>query len=129
MVFVWKIKIYGGSFYYVLDAYDYFSNRWNNKDFADEVINDNSAILKDNPIALKALAYIYQAEGRSEEANELYKEIFTLRPNYAQSYMDMANSYRELGEYQKAAAIYARYGYLLEESFLRAEGDLGTHGT
>ena len=120
-----QIKIYGSSFYYVLDAYDYFSNRWNNKDFADEVINDNSAILKDNPIALKALAYIYQAEGRSEEANELYKEIFTLRPNYAQSYMDMANSYRELGEYQKAAAIYARYGYLLEESFLRAEGDLG----
>ena len=120
-----QIKIYSSSFYYVLDAYDYFSNRWNNKDFADSIIEENNAILKDNPIALKALAYTYQAEGRLEKANDVYKEIFTLRPNYAQSYLDMANSYRELGEYQKAAAIYARYGYLLEEGFLRAEGDLG----
>ncbi|WP_289644563.1 carboxypeptidase-like regulatory domain-containing protein [Maribacter aestuarii] len=120
-----QIKIYGSSFYYVLDAYDYFSNRWNNKEFADKIIEENNAILKDNPIALKVLAYTYQAEGRLEEANDVYKEIFTLRPNYAQSYMDIANSYRELGEYQKAAAIYARYGYLLEEGFLRAEGDLG----
>ena len=120
-----QIKIYGSSFYYVLDAYDYFSNRWKNTEFADSIITENSTVLEENPIALKALAYIYQAEDRLDEANNLYKEIFTLRPNYAQSYMDMANSYREIGEHQKAAAIYARYGYLLEEGFLRAEGDLG----
>ncbi len=120
-----QIKIYGSSFYYVLDAYDYFFNRWKNSEFADSIIIENNSILDDNPIALKSLAYIYQAEGRLEKANELYKKVFTLRPNYAQSYMDLANSYREIGEHQKAAAIYARYGYLLEEGFLRAEGDLG----
>ena len=120
-----QIKIYGSSFYYVLDAYDYFSNRWKNTEFADSIIAESKSVVEDNPIALKALAYIYQAEGRLEEANNLYKEIFMLRPNYAQSYMDLANSYSEIGEHQKAAAIYARYGYLLEEGFLRAEGDLG----
>lgn len=120
-----QIKMYGSSFYYVLDAYDYFSNRWKNTEYADGIIQENKAIFDENPLALKSLAYIYQAEGRLEKANEVYKDVFTLRPNYAQSYLDIANSYREIGEYQKSAAIYARYGYLLEEGFLRAEGDLG----
>lgn len=121
-----QIKLYGSSFYYVLDAYDYFSNRWKDQEFADSIIDENWSLLEENPIALKALAYIYQAEGRYHEANDVYREIFIFRPNYAQSYMDMASSYREIGENQKAASIYARYGYLLEQGFLRAEGELGT---
>lgn len=118
-------KVYRNSYFYILDTYDYFSNRWKNKDFADAIIEDNKLIVNGTPLALKALAYMYQAEGRLKKANEVYKEVFKLRPNYAQSYMDLANSYREIKENQKAAAIYARYGYLLEEGFLRAEGDLG----
>jgi tetratricopeptide (TPR) repeat protein len=125
LVYKDQIKIYGSSFYYVLDAYDYFSSRWKNQAYADTIVEENSAILENNPIALKALAYLYQAEGRFEKAKDMYKEIFILRPNYAQSYMDISNSYRDLGENQRAAAIYARYGYLLEQGFLRAEGDLG----
>ena len=114
----------------MLDAYHYFSKKRQQIDFADSIIEENKAVFENNPIALKALAYTYQVKGRLEKANDVYKEILTLRPNYAQSYMDMANSYREIGEHQKAAAIYARYGYLLEEGFLRAEGDLGiTRGT
>ncbi|WP_281543011.1 carboxypeptidase-like regulatory domain-containing protein [Maribacter aestuarii] len=118
--------MHGSSPYYVLDAYDYFSNRWKNREFADSVIEQNKTILENNSHALKALAYIFQAEGRLKKANEIYKEIFLLRPNYAQSYMDLANSYREIEEYQKAAVLYARYAYLVEEGFLRTEGDLGT---
>ncbi len=119
-----QVKMYGSSYNYVLDAYDYFSQRWKNTDFADEIIRDNWVVFGENPVALKALAYIYQAEGRLEKANEIYKEVFTLRANYAQSYLDMAESYIEINEFQKAASIYARYGYLLEQGFLRAEGDL-----
>lgn len=125
-IYAEQIKIYGASFYYVLDAYDYFSNRWKDTEFAQGIIRENTDVLTENPVALKSLAYIYQAEGRYREANDVYKEIFILRPNYAQSYMDMASSYREIGEHQKAAAIYARYGYLLDQGFLRAEGELGT---
>ena len=119
-------KMYGSSYYFILDAYDYFSNRWENREFADSIIKQSKGILENNSHALKALAYVYQAEGRYKKANDLYKEIFILRPNYAQSYMDLANSYQEIEEHQKAAAIFGRYGYLVEEGFLSTKGELGT---
>ncbi|MDC0008084.1 carboxypeptidase-like regulatory domain-containing protein [bacterium] len=122
-----QIKMYGSSFYYLLDAYDYFASKWKNQEFADQIIKDNYTLFSENPIALKSLAYMYQTQGESEKAHEAYKEVFILRPNYAQSYMDLANSYREVGDYRKAASIYARYGYLLEQGFLRAEGKMFTN--
>jgi tetratricopeptide (TPR) repeat protein len=125
LVYKDQIKIYGSSFYYVLDAYDYFSNRWKDQVYSDTIIEENSAILENNPIVVKALAYLYQAESRFAKANDLYKEIFILRPNYVQSYLNIANSYREIKEFQKAASIYARYGYLLEQGLLRAQSGLG----
>ena len=120
-----QLELYKNAYHFILDAYQYFAEEQQENAFSDSIIDTNLTVLQNNPIALKALAYLYQAEGKLDKANEIYKQIFTLRPNYAQSYMDLANSYRELGEYQKAAAIYARYGYLLDEGFLRAEGDLG----
>jgi hypothetical protein len=41
-----------------------------------------------------------------------------MRPNYGQSYMDLANSYRDLGRYDNAAAQYKRYDYLVEENLI-----------
>ena len=120
-----QLRAYKGSYFYVLDAYKYFVNTWENIDYADRILKENKQIINSNPLALKALAYILQEEERFTKANSVYKEIFKLRPSYAQSYMDLANSYRDVNENKKAAAIYARYGYLLEEGFLRAEGDLG----
>ena len=112
---------YSGSYFFFIDSYDYFNGKWKNAEFAEELITENWNVFENNPIALKSLAYTYQAEGDFKKANELYKEIFILRPHYAQSYLDLANSYGEIGEYQKSAAIYARYGYLLEEDFLNDE--------
>lgn len=117
---------YRNSFHYFLDAYAYFSRTWNNKKFAQSIIEDNRTLFDANPVALKALAYYYQADGMYKEANEVYKDIFILRPNYAQSYMDIAGSHREIGEYRKAAGIYTRYGYLVEQGFIKDEGELGT---
>ena len=117
-IYAEQIKKYSSSFYYVLDAYDYFSNRWNNQDFADMIVEDNKSIISSNPIALKSLAYIYQAQGQFKKANKLYENVYTLRAEYAQSYLDLANSYRELGLNQKAAAMYMRYDYLLAEELL-----------
>ena len=120
-IYAEQIKKYSSSFYYVLDAYDYFSNRWNNQDFADMIVEDNKSIISSNPIALKSLAYIYQAQGQFKKANKLYEDVYTLRAEYAQSYLDLANSYRELGLNQKAAAMYMRYDYLLAEELLQKE--------
>lgn len=120
-IYAKQIKKYSSSFYYVLDAYDYFSNRWNNQDFADMIVEDNKSIISSNPIALKSLAYIYQAQGQFKKANKLYEDVYTIRAEYAQSYLDLANSYRELGLNQKAAAMYMRYDYLLAEELLQKE--------
>jgi len=75
---------------------------------------------------LKALAYTYEEQGRFEKSNDVYKEVFILRPNYAQSYFNMANSYRDLKESKQSASMYARYEYLLEEGFM--EVDTATFG-
>ncbi|MGB3144552.1 MAG: hypothetical protein WBB24_10620, partial [Maribacter sp.] len=120
-----KAASYRNSFQYFLDAYTYFSQTWKNAKFAKSIISENRRLFDNNSVALKALAYTYQADEMYKEANELFKDIFILRPNYAQSYLDLANSYRDIGEYQKSAAIFARYGYLLEQGFLRGEDDLG----
>jgi tetratricopeptide (TPR) repeat protein len=111
---------------FVLDVFKKLNNGLQQPEAAATFLEEHGGILQDDPVALKALAYIYQANGQFSEANKVYKDIFLLRPNYGQSYLDMANSYREIREYQKAASIYGRYGYLLEQGFLRAEGDLGT---
>jgi len=125
-IYAEQIKKYSSSYYYVLDAYDYFSNKWKNQEFAEMIIQENDRVLIGNPLALKSLAYIYQAEGKFERANKLYEDVYTLRADYAQSYLDLANSYRELGLSQKAAAMYLRYDYLLAEELLEKEEQVKT---
>lgn len=120
-IYAEQIKKYSSSYYYVLDAYDYFSNRWKNQEFAEMIIQENDRVLSGNPLALKSLAYIYQAEGKFEKANKLYEDVYSMRADYAQSYLDLANSYRELNLNQKAAAMYLRYDYLLAEELLKKE--------
>ncbi|MBT8280636.1 MAG: carboxypeptidase-like regulatory domain-containing protein [Muriicola sp.] len=112
---------YRSSPYYFLDVFGYFAARWKNTAFADQIIEDHWYLFKENPVGMKALAYLYQTLGETEKAHELYKEIFILRPNYAQSYRDLALSYVDVGDYRKSAAIYARYDYLISEGFITAE--------
>ncbi|MDC0008083.1 carboxypeptidase-like regulatory domain-containing protein [bacterium] len=119
-----QIKSISNSYTYILDAYDYFVSSWKNQEFADEILETNFGQFQDNPLALKALAYFYQGQDKFAEALEVYKDITILRPNYAQSYRDLANSYREVGEYKRAASLYVRYGYLIEEGFLREQGTM-----
>ncbi|MET1259183.1 carboxypeptidase-like regulatory domain-containing protein [Flagellimonas sp. DF-77] len=113
--------MYQGSPYFYLDAYTYFTEKWNERDFADQIVADNFGQFENNAVLLKALAYTYQQQNRFEKANETFKEVFILRPNYAQSYMDMANSYRELNTPKQAAALYTRYEYLLQEGFMEVD--------
>ena len=116
-----QAKMYNSSMYYFLDVFGYFTAKWRNTAFADQIIEDHWYLFKENPVGMKALAYLYQAMGNAQKAHELYKEIFILRPNYAQSYRDLALSYSDIGDHKKAAAIYARYDYLVGEGFIKAE--------
>lgn len=109
---------YSGSPYFFLDAYRHFYEVRRDADYADEIIASHAYLFDKNPVLLKALAYAYEAESRLEKAHEAYKKVMVLRPNYGQSYMDMANSYRDLGRYEKAAAQYKRYDYLVGEGLI-----------
>ncbi|KPM33229.1 Putative outer membrane protein [Croceitalea dokdonensis DOKDO 023] len=120
MVYQKYAPTYSNSPYFLMDAQAYFVEKGDNA-YAEKVVADNGTLLEGNPVLLKALAYQYQAQGNHASANELYKEVFLLRPNYAQSYLDMANSYRDLGRAKQAAAIYARYEYLLQEGFMESD--------
>ena len=124
-IYLSRLNQYSSSPYFLIDAYKYFYNKWNNSLYADQIIDSNFKIFEKNSVLLKALAYTYEEQNRFKKANELYKEVFILRPNYAQSYMDMANSYRNIKENKQAASIYARYEYLLKEDFMQVNTVFG----
>ncbi|MDG1573066.1 carboxypeptidase-like regulatory domain-containing protein [Robiginitalea sp. M366] len=109
---------YSGSPFFFLDAYRHFFEVRKEEAFADALLEEHQRLFAGNPVLLKALAYVYQAQGRYTRANTLYKEVMGLRAQYGQSYMDLANSYRELGEYDKAAGIYQRYAYLTQNGMM-----------
>ena len=122
-----QLDKYGNSFYFVLDSYSYFRERWDNKKFANSLLEDNWGVFENNPVALKSLAYFHQAYGDFSLAKEIYKEVFLLRPEYVQSYFNMAESYVENQQYNLAAAMYTRFDYLKGEGFLKDEkGDFST---
>jgi len=119
VIFKNQQQVYNNSFYHTLDAYTYFEDKWNASAFADELLQERWYLFEDNPVALKSLAYIYQGMGSNEKAHEMFREVFMQRPNYGQSYIDMATSYRALGNNAKAASLFARYDYLAKEGFLK----------
>ena len=114
-------KIYSSSPYYFMDAQKYFVEKWNDKAYADDLIGSNFALFDNNPVLLKALAYHYEEQGEFEQANHFYKKVLKLRPDYAQSYVDMANSYRDLRDAKQAASIYTRYNYLIEDGMMEMD--------
>ncbi|KAA2217349.1 hypothetical protein [Maribacter flavus] len=116
----WSQK-YGSAPYFILDAQHFFATEMNDPEFAQQIVEEHYSEFQNNPVLLKALAYQYEVQGERKKANDIYKEIFLLRPHYAQSYLDMARSYRDLGQFNQAAAIHARYNYLLDEGFMEAD--------
>jgi len=112
---------YGSNYSYAIDGLRYFKENWNEKEFENSIVENTYTSFASNPIALKALAYVLQADGDFDQAFKLNREVFILRPNYAQSYMDLANSYRDLGEHKSAASLYSRYDYLVNQNFLQSD--------
>lgn len=115
------VATYTNAPYFLLDAQAYFAEEWDRADLGEEIIASYFGLYEENPVLLKALAYQYQDQGQYERANDVYKEIFLLRPNYAQSYLDMARSYRETGSPEKAVSLYARYGHMVDQGFMEQD--------
>jgi tetratricopeptide (TPR) repeat protein len=105
-------KLYGSSPYFFLEVAKTIKDKFGSQEKGDLVLEEMKARYAENAEALKALAYVYESEKRHTEALTMYKEIFKLRPRYAQSYRDLANMYVLNGEYKKALGLHARYHQL-----------------
>lgn len=97
-----------------------FNTHYKDKTLSIQILKDLSEAYAKNPELLKAVAYLFQAINAKEEAIKVYQNIFELRPNYGQSYRDLANAYRENGQYQRAWRIYMNY--LLKGNDISGEG-------
>jgi len=89
---------------YYINVANYFK-RWN-KDYALTILSNIAEVAKNNPKALKTLAYKYEEKNKYEEAKFIYERIATLRPKDSQSYRDLALIYQQTGAYKKAMDIY-----------------------
>lgn len=105
---------YANDPYYIIDTYLFFHDS-GDEVFAKLILENNMKVVESNPIYAKAMAFALDYTKEHDKAKELYKKIFILRPEFMQSYRDMANSYRTIGDYKKAASMYIRYQYLINE--------------
>ena len=105
---------YANDPYYIIDTYLFFHDS-GDEVFAKLILENNMKVVESNPIYAKAMAFALDYTKEHDKAKELYKKIFILRPEFMQSYRDVANSYRTIGDYRKAASIYIRYQYLINE--------------
>ncbi len=65
-------------------------------------------LLKNNPkdiIALQALAIIYEKKGRFEVAQQNYKTILEIDPNYLPAHLNLIKIYQETGQLDKAQIV------------------------
>lgn len=114
-------KNFGDSYVFVLEVYRFFYERFGDLERTNHILIDNELLFDESPFSLKALAYIHQSNGDLEKANERYKEVFLLRPEYGQSYLDLANSYREVQAYTKAVSLYTRYNHLIGRELVKKD--------
>ena len=108
------ISRYAKDPYFIIDTYLFFHDA-GDKYFADQILEHNIEVVESNPVYAKAMAFALDYAEEYTKSKELYKKIFVLRPEYLQSYRDMANSYYALGNYKNAANMYIRYQYLVNE--------------
>ncbi|MFD2563380.1 carboxypeptidase-like regulatory domain-containing protein [Aquimarina rubra] len=90
------------SFY--IYAADYF-RMWD-KDFSKQVLSNIAEIGSNNYKAMRSLAFKLEELGEIEASVLVYEKLLELKPNYAQSYLDVARIYTDRGNYKEAFDLY-----------------------
>ena len=91
---------------YYFECYDYFSS-WD-RSYAYSILTSLASLAKDNPKALKALAFKMEEIGKLEDAKIIYQYLLDISPSDEQSYRDLALIYKELGENAMAVDLYTK---------------------
>lgn len=86
-----------------------FATFYNNANLAAEILKELSETHSYNPEVLKAIAFQLQAMEAKYDAVKLYQKVFMLRPQYGQSYRDLANAYIENDQFKQGWRTYMRY--------------------
>ncbi|MDO6741555.1 MULTISPECIES: hypothetical protein [Polaribacter] len=107
---------------YFLNIYKYFKDKKFDNTFLSEILSTYEKEANNNPETLKAIAYKYQEINEDKKAIEVYKKIIKLRPNYLQSFRDLANAFLEQKEYNE---FWKTYHYFLNKGYKVKEDDIG----
>jgi len=107
---------------YHFNIINYFQEKYKKQNNILKVLSDYEYFSRNNPEDLKAIAYKYQERNETKKAVSIYKKIIALRPEYLQSYRDLANTFLEQKEHRNAWLV---YNYYLNKGFKISENDLG----
>jgi len=99
-----------------IEAYDVhiaiakkFRTHYGDLELAGSILSALAATHEDNSEILKSIAYQCQEMKLKKESIAIYEQVMRLRPDYAQSYRDLANAYHESEQFKKAWRIYMSY--------------------
>ncbi len=97
-------EIYKLSVTFHIESFNYFKNI--DTDFALSILKSIAKKAKDNPKALKTIAYHLEKIGDFQNAKTIYQRLLLIRPLDEQSYRDLVLIYKENQDYELAASLY-----------------------
>ncbi len=97
-------EIYKLSVKFHIESFNYFKNI--DTDFAISILKSIAKKAKDNPKALKTIAYHLEKIGDFQNAKTIYQRLLLIRPLDEQSYRDLVLIYKENQDYELAASLY-----------------------
>ena len=97
-------EIYKLSVTFYIESFNYFKNI--DTDFAVSILKSIAKKAKDNPKALKTIAYHLEKIGDFQNAKTIYQRLLLIRPLDEQSYRDLVLIYKENQDYELAASLY-----------------------
>ncbi len=96
--------VYELSVAFHIESFNYFKNI--DKEFAVSILKSIAKKAKDNPKALKTIAYYLEKIGDFQTAKIIYQRLLSIRPMDEQSYRDLVLIYKENHDYELAASLY-----------------------
>ena len=87
-----------------IESFNYFKKI--DKEFAISILKSIAKKAKDNPKALKTIAYHLEKIGDFQTAKIIYQRLLSIRPLDEQSYRDLVLIYKENHDYELAASLY-----------------------
>ena len=94
---------------YYIDMSSYFA-RWGDT-YGYQVLSDLYEQANENPRILKTIAFILEERGHLVQATYTLEQLVELRPDYIQTYRDLARLYTQTGKYNLAATLYKQMVY------------------